>query len=340
MTQISPYPDVFPLAPASLPDQPPPACLMKSLNFEFLRAKRPELADLGGFAEQYAFSDPVGCLVKLRMYAENLVKAVFARHGLQLGYQSNLNDLLNDSSFKSMTPTVIKEKLHLLRIKGNRAVHGTLYELPSEKIVDLIHEAYNLGRWFYLFIDGGKMQYLPAWKPPAPDTVDPMGLLQQENKAAQKKLAEQEALMAKLLADLEQARAQAQATKKSDEETKALLKQAQQAANALQFSEEETRFKLIDEQLTAAAWKVGPRGTSTPEVGQEVEVLHQPNPAGKGYADYVLWDSQTGKPLAVIEAKKTAKDAEQGKMQARYYADGLEKMHGQRPIIFYPKNGS
>jgi hypothetical protein len=32
--------------------------LMKSKNFEFLRPSFPELADLGGFAERYVFSDP------------------------------------------------------------------------------------------------------------------------------------------------------------------------------------------------------------------------------------------------------------------------------------------
>ncbi len=56
--------------------------------------------------------------------------------------------------------------------------------------------------------------------------------------------------------------------------------------------------------------------------------------SGEGFADYILWDDN-GKPLAVIEAKKTAVDAEKGRHQARHYADGLEKMHGQRPVIFY-----
>ena len=46
---------------------------MKSGNFEFLREHNPELADLGGFAERYAYSDPVGALVKLRLFGENLV---------------------------------------------------------------------------------------------------------------------------------------------------------------------------------------------------------------------------------------------------------------------------
>jgi hypothetical protein len=316
------------------PDQSFNSQIMKSINFEFLRAARPELADLGGFSEQYAFTDPSSCLGKLRTYAESLVKAVFAHYQLQLSYQSNLNDLLNDSSFKAITPNVVLEKLHLLRIKGNHAVHGTLHPLPVQKVLGLIKEAYDLGCWLHLSVDGGRKQDLPPWRAFTAEAVDVTSPLKRENRAVLQRLAEQEALMAKVLADLEEARAQAEATKKSKEEKEILLKQAQQTANALDFSEEETRFKLIDEHLVEVGWQVGPRGTSTSQVGQEVEVLYQPNASGEGYADYVLWD-ENGKPLAVVEAKKTAKDAEQGKMQARYYADGLEKMYDQRPVIFY-----
>ena len=73
---------------------------------------------------------------------------------------------------------------------------------------------------------------------------------------------------------------------------------------------------------------------STDEVGKEIEVEHQPTSSGLGYADYILWDDN-GNPLAVIEAKKTSVDAERGRHQAKLYADGLEKMHGHRPVIFY-----
>jgi type I restriction enzyme, R subunit len=48
---------------------------MTSQNFEFLRPHHAELADLGGFAERYAFSDAPSALVKLRTFAEFLVKA-------------------------------------------------------------------------------------------------------------------------------------------------------------------------------------------------------------------------------------------------------------------------
>lgn len=307
---------------------------MTSLNFEFLRACHRELADLGGFAERYAFSDATSALVKLRTFAESLVKAVFAHHGLQMSYQSNLLDLLSDPSFKHITPAVVQDKLHLLRVKGNHAAHGSLHPMPPAKVVELVREAYDLGRWLILSIQSAPVDSIPAWKPLPVTPDDGTAKLKKESQAARQKLAEQEALMAKLLADLETARAQAEAAQKSEEELRTILKNAQQAASVLDFSEETTRRQLIDAQLTAAGWNVGSQGKSTTQVGQEIEIPHQPTSTGLGYADYVLWDEH-GKPLAVIEVKKTSKDAEQGRMQAKYYADGLEKQFGQRPVIFY-----
>lgn len=319
--------------PSDLRFQTTPVSIMKSHNFEFLRPHHPELSDLGGFAETYAPSDPSACLVKLRLFAENLVKALFQHHQLERSYQSNLNDLLGDDSFKSITPPVVLDKLHLLRIKGNHAAHGTLHPLQPGQIEEIVKGAHELAQWFALSTRLLSRSDIPTWQGfAAPETSK--SALQREKKAALQKIAEQEALMAKLLADLEEARSQAEAAKKSEPEKATILSQAQQAANALEFSEEETRFKLIDALLLSSGWNVGARGVSTPEVGQEVEVLHQPTGSGKGYADYILWGDD-GKPLAIIEAKKTAEDAQKGKMQAKYYADGLEKMYGQRPIIFF-----
>jgi type I restriction enzyme, R subunit len=307
--------------------------IMESRNFEFLRHDFRELAELAAFAESYIYNDPVSALVKLRTYAEFLVKAVFAHYRLELNYQSTLNDLLRDASFQSITPPVIQDKLHLLRIKGNHAAHGTLFKETENLVSDFLKEAHDLGRWLVLTVGSRPASQIPRWQPIPRQSETEEGL-QQKTKAALAKLAEQEALMAKLLEDLETARAQAESAKKSETEIAEILKHAQQAANALDFSEEETRFKLIDEMLAAAGWEVGSRGVSTAQVGQEIEVLHQPTTTGKGFVDYVLW-ALNGKPLAVVEAKKTAEDAQKGKMQAKYYADGMEKMHGQRPLIFY-----
>ena len=59
-----------------------------------------------------------------------------------------------------------------------------------------------------------------------------------------------------------------------------------------------------------------------------------PNSKDEGFVDYVHWGDD-GKPLALTEVKRTRKDARIGQQQAKLYADCLEKMFGQRPIIFY-----
>ena len=69
----------------------------------------------------------------------------------------------------------------------------------------------------------------------------------------------------------------------------------------------------------------------------EYQVDHMPesvNRTGIGFADFVL-TGKDGKPLAVIEVKKVSKKSRVGRHQAVLYADSLEKMHGQRPIIYY-----
>jgi type I restriction enzyme R subunit len=184
--------------------------LMHSRNFEFLRPHFRELADLGGFAESYALTDPSGCLVKLRLFAENLVKAAFSHHRLERSFQSNLNDLLADDSFKSITPPVVLEKIHLLRIKGNHAAHGTLRPLHPGQIESFIQEAHELASWFALSIGLMGRSEIPQWRG-LPEGEPTKAALQKEKKAALQKLQEQEALMKKLLQDLEEARAQAEA---------------------------------------------------------------------------------------------------------------------------------
>ncbi|WP_445247194.1 type I restriction endonuclease subunit R, partial [Microcoleus sp. OTE_8_concoct_300] len=56
--------------------------------------------------------------------------------------------------------------------------------------------------------------------------------------------------------------------------------------------------------------------------------------SGQGFVDYVLWGDD-GKPLAVVEAKRTRNDPRIGQQQAKLYADCLENQFNQRPVIFY-----
>jgi type I restriction enzyme R subunit len=94
------------------------------------------------------------------------------------------------------------------------------------------------------------------------------------------------------------------------------------------YSEAETRDAFIDLLLKEAGWQLDqPRD-------REFEVDGMPNNQGKGFVDYLLWGDD-GKPLALVEAKRTRRDARVGQQQAKLYADCLEKRFGQRPVIFY-----
>lgn len=105
-------------------------------------------------------------------------------------------------------------------------------------------------------------------------------------------------------------------------------------------SEKETRLQLIDPKLKKAGWDVlyqkhivekNKACIETPVVGMPKT---SENPTGNGFVDYVLFGDD-GKPLALIEAKKSIINEETGKVQACLYADALEKKYGLRPIIYY-----
>jgi type I restriction enzyme, R subunit len=119
-----------------------------------------------------------------------------------------------------------------------------------------------------------------------------------------------------------------------DEELKKLREEfaAAKKANSTQpdthdYSETETRDYFIDLLLKEAGWELDKKNF-------EIEVAGMPNNEGKGFVDYVLWGDD-GKPLALIEAKRTKKDARAGQQQAKLYADCLAAQYGQRPVIFY-----
>jgi type I restriction enzyme R subunit len=314
-----------------------PQELMRSINFEFLRPKWPELAGLGGFAEAYAHSDPIGSIGKLRTFCEEAAK--FIHHELRLPrpYRPNLIDLLDNQPFKDAVPRVIVSKMHGLRIEGNRALHGS--QGDTTVALRLLKDAYDLGRWLFITFGDGTVAGCPQFTEPPEGGVEGFER-RREKRAILERVAVQEAQMQQLLEELEATRSRAEQAEATATELETALATGQQSVEALRavsplaFDEAETRRYLIDTMLADVGWDVGPGLTSTDEVGKEVEVTDQPTESGLGYADYVLRDSN-GKPLAVIEAKKTARNAEDGRTQAKLYADGLAKEHGQRPVIYY-----
>ena len=303
---------------------------MDSKNFEILRDRWPELATLGGFAEQYVHTDASSALIKLRTFSEQLVEGIYQTHNLSLPYQRNLFDLLAEESFKTAVPKVVLEKLHLIRITGNKAAHGQ--PTQTETAIACLREAWDIGRWYFVVYGGGKIEECPSYQDPPSEDIK--AKLKKDKKAALEKIAVQEAQLQGLLQQVETLRAQATAAQKTEMELLAFKTAGIEAVEVLKFDEATTRKWLIDKQLAEVGWDIDPNGGNTAQVTLEEEVPHQPTESTIGYADYVLWDD-SGKPVAVVEAKKTAVNAEQGRTQAKIYADGLEKRHGQRPVIFY-----
>lgn len=104
-------------------------------------------------------------------------------------------------------------------------------------------------------------------------------------------------------------------------------------------NEKLTRKEIIDNRLTQAGWNVGDRS----QVIEEFDIIVDANRvqeattpySGRQFSDYVLL-AKDGKPLAVVEAKKSTVDANIGKEQAKQYCFNIQKQFGgELPFCFF-----
>jgi type I restriction enzyme, R subunit len=305
---------------------------MKSQNFEFLRSQREVLANLAGFAERYAHEDPASSLIKQRSFVEHVVTAIYEQYRLRPPYSDGLNDLMNETAFRKSVPDVVQNKLHAVRKAGNHAAHPRR-PITSQLSLECLAQLFDIARWFHVQVDRGRLDAAPKYVPPPPESG---GSAKTKDAFEKLRLAEAKYEAVLLALEAETAKrleAERTATEHATELEK-LKEEGQRVASVLHFNEETTRRRLIDQALIAAGWNVGARGANTEQVRQEVRFTGMPTESGEGIADYVLYGDD-GKPLAVIEAKKTAKDARVGGEQARMYANCLEHATGVRPVIFF-----
>ncbi len=102
-------------------------------------------------------------------------------------------------------------------------------------------------------------------------------------------------------------------------------------------NEKLTRKEIIDNRLKQAGWNVTDRTHVIEEFDIHLTVVEEPATpyAGHQYSDYVLL-GKDGKPLAVVEAKKTAVDAALGREQAKQYCHNIQStLGGELPFCFY-----
>jgi type I restriction enzyme R subunit len=296
-------------------------------NFKFLYPEFRELMTYPQEAEKNVISAPRTSLFYSRLTMEQAVAWMYDHDGdLELPYQSNIAALLSEPSFKMVVPPYIHNKLNYIRKTGNLAIHGQTN--PSVK------EAKEALRFLHIFLQWLANSYgqLPPKKQPFDESL---------LKATDEKALSQEELK-KLAKELEatnlELKRKDQKIKESEEEIEKLKQQLEEYARRRKnagplpqpedISEDETRRLFIDLLLKEAGWDPAAENVA------EFKVTGMPNQTGTGYADYVLWGDD-GLPLAVIEAKKTLVNPHDGQHQAKLYADTLESMYGQRPVIYF-----
>ncbi|XLZ68758.1 DEAD/DEAH box helicase family protein [Massilia sp. SR12] len=296
-------------------------------NFSFLQPEWGALHEAANRAEHSVFGDPRTACFYARRGLELAVAWLYAHDkAFKVPYQDNLNAFIFEPTFRKAVGDALFTKARLIKDLGNMAVHSNKKVLETDSISatrELFHFCFWLARNY-----GRNTR-------PAPDLTFSLKLIPKSSavpaltQGQLQKLADELAEKNEALHVLrnEKAELDAELQRLKAEVTKA--KQANSAEpDTHDYSEADTRKAYIDLLLREAGWVLD----STKNF--EIEVSGMPNGENIGYVDYVLWGDD-GKPLMLVEAKRTTRSPKVGQQQAKLYADCLEKMYGQRPVIFY-----
>ena len=253
---------------------------------------------------------------------ERLVKRVYkVEKTLRPPKITNLDAYLGEPAFRTLVPEIVWQKAEYIRQAGNVAVHGNKTPAPEHAlnvVRELAHVLYWAGRTYLR--KGAESLHGKTFDESLVPTTEPG--------AAPASVEELDTLKRRLDA-AEDARKDVEGELEALRERLAAIKAENEAVpETRDWNEGATRRLIIDLALERAGWWPGQQCV------REYKVTGMPNASGIGYADYVLWGDD-GKPLAVVEAKKTTVDAAKGRQQAKLYTDCLEAMHGQRPVIYY-----
>lgn len=288
-------------------------------NFDFILKNEifRTFAEASVEAEKSIAVANVSCTILCRRALELAVKWIYANdRELVLPYQNNLSSLVYDINFKSMINEKVFNGMTYIIKLGNFSVHSNRKVTRKEAVLCLKY-LFDFMDWLAYYYDSNYVETkFDEGKLPGESSAN---LKKEEREELENKLVEKDEKIEKIL-------------KENEELREKLTKQRTSKKIAYNFkvsdiSEFETRKQFIDLDLKIAGW-------DSTNIREEVEVKGMPNTQEAGYVDYVLY-GENGKPLAVVEAKRTSKDAKIGQQQAKLYADCLEKEYAQRPIIYY-----
>ena len=300
-------------------------------QYALIASQWPELHAEALRVEQCALSDPRTACFYARRTIELLVEWVYENDSqLQRPWgEPSLSQLIHAHDFRYLVGVQTLGRVQMIKNLGNEAVHRS-EPMRVAASVPVASELFHVLRWLALTYGRDReaaraARFDKALLPKAP----------QENAASNQTREQLQELANQLVERDRQLRDAREENEASRQELERLRLEitAQRKANEADAKPEadtteyETRKLYIDCYLREAGWEHGQSCT------HEHEVQGMPNATGTGYVDYVLWGDD-GKPLALVEAKRSSRDAMEGQRQAELYANCLEKRYSQRPLIF------
>ena len=306
------------------------------INFSFLEGKKEYELFSGACidAEKILESSPVMSAVASRKALELCVKWIYSIDSAlkPIEYREGLQSLLHNNGFPSLMDYTLWKRLQYIVRNGNESVH-TSKSLNKDDAILSLNILFDFVEWIdYCYgRDYAERKVDEKKIPSISDKAEKIEeqykqVIKDVQKNADKIVDEKDKEIERLL--------------KLNEELRQTMK-AQKSQNVKEreysydpdMSEWETRKRYIDADLKANGY-VFDQNSKRNCIEEEYPVVGMPNVTGTGYVDYVIW-SDTGKIIAVVEAKKVSEAADKGHNQGKLYADCIQNMQGLRPIIFY-----
>ncbi|HLO55530.1 MAG TPA: DEAD/DEAH box helicase family protein [Saprospiraceae bacterium] len=287
-------------------------------NFSFIPSQWAKLSQTAIDAEKKVYGAPDHAAMLCRRSLEEWVRWMYENDAdLTLPYDKSLNTLIHEQEFKETIAPLQFNHINFIRKLGNNAVHTSAKIKPQEALQSL-----QLLHGFIVWITKVYSDERPVINA-FDESILPRESDKDKTKDELRKLEtaylEQQDKLVKLEAEL--------AIIKSIKE-----KNISHVLPPINPNEDLTRTIYINTLLHEAGWDPNIKnGTEYPVYNCMPQA---DGSAGNGFVDYVLWGDD-GKPVALVEAKRTRRDPTVGQHQAKCYADCLQKEFGQRPVIYY-----
>jgi len=280
-------------------------------NFDYIK-------DLGLFelhrfcaaAEENQICNPDICAINARRALEYLVREIYKMKGIVISERTSLFELINGEPFTTfINDERMMMAVHYVRKTGNNAAHREFVN-KRESFFTLLNLYNIVGSVLH------KLQIVSEVRPFNKDLIP--------NQIQRTVMVPTD--VTTLATD----------TALENVDREVVETTAPVVEIPCDISEAETRKVFIDMMLKEAGWDIlTTEGAIQPlKACIEIEVTGMPNTHELGYADYVLFGNN-GKPLAVIEAKRTSVSPIKGKHQAELYAECLRQQYGVLPVIYY-----